>query len=69
MELRQSQCPAHDIDLFDKEVNRPQRWVVDMGGIAAAQLIIEDHLPPGGRHRFERFQILMGHAWPAVQTK
>ena len=55
-------------EFLDEALDGPQGEIVGAFGPAAAQLVVENDLPPAGE-RLERFQVVVGEAGAAVQAE
>ena len=64
----QAERGAHLRQLLDEPVDCPQRDVVRAVGVPAAELVVEDDLPPVGQ-RFQWLQVVMREARPAMQAQ
>ena len=70
VEVLEAEGDAHLLDLVDEAVEVPQRRVVGLRAVGAAELVVVDDLDAGLRQeRVEALEVLVADARPAVQDE
>ena len=68
VQLVETECSADLRQFLDEPVDCPQRDVIGTVGVAAAELVVEDHLAAVGQ-RLQRLQVVVREAGAAVQAQ